>query len=60
MKIQKSEVSITRMYLVDCAACGEAVTDGSPGNNSYGYESLQSARDARKRHLELHETGFFG
>lgn len=58
-KIPASEVSITRTYLVDCEACGEAVTDGSIGDNSYGYESLQAARAAKKEHLEQHESGYF-
>lgn len=58
-RIAASQVSITPVYLVDCEACGEAVTEGSIGDNSYGYDSLQAARAAKKDHLEKHESGFF-
>lgn len=57
MKIPTSKVGITRRYLVDCDVCQEAVVDGA--DNSYGYETRAEAVAARKRHLELHESGYF-
>lgn len=48
-KISGSEVTIRKVYQVDCAACGEAVEP-----ESGGFETRVEADRAKQRHLDEH------
>ena len=58
MKIPASAIAITPRFLVDCDVCQEAVWDEG-ADNTYGYSTMAEARKAKKRHLELHKSGYF-
>lgn len=43
-------VTITRVYLVDCDACGETI-------DPFGYQTREEAAEVRAAHLAEHEDG---
>lgn len=51
MKIPASKVNVRRRYLVDCEVCGEGVEP-----QSGGFEFKADALEAKRRHLEQHES----
>jgi hypothetical protein len=60
MKIPVSKVAVTRVYLVDCAVCGEAVPAGPADLDSpAGFWKRSDAEAAKRQHLAAHESGYF-
>jgi hypothetical protein len=48
-----SEVRITRVYLVDCDACGERVDDSNAG---HGEDTREAAEETKAGHVAWHRA----
>jgi hypothetical protein len=58
--IPARKVKITRIWLVDCAVCGEAVEPDSLDGLSGGFRSARAASAAKQNHLDEHARGQWG
>jgi hypothetical protein len=60
VKIPATKVAITRVYLVDCAVCGEqVVTESADWDSPAAYRKRGLAEEAKREHLAQHESGYF-
>ena len=55
--VQPAEVTVTRVYLVDCAVCGQTVEPAEEDRLRGGFASPAGARQALLDHLEDHYKG---
>lgn len=59
-KIPSGKVKITKVFLVDCGACCEAVEPDGLHTLGGGFTDIEKAREAKRNHLEEHERGEWG